>query len=258
MHGNQGSGRNNYRGGKGMRIREESCVGCGKCAKFCPMKAIKIENHKAKVDSLKCVECYNCIREGCPVNALQKEELSWPKTLAESLSCPTGVDEKSGVSGRGTAEMKTNEVTGRIGHHKVGICLEMGRPFTGTTFIDVEKACMALAKHGAYFEPLNPVTYVMKDTTTGEIQEDVRPLFVLSAIVEALIDADKLEEVLKSCQKLSKEVDTVFSVGVSSLLKEDGTAYFDEAIEKMGLSMYAGGKTNVGLGRPLYDFDKER
>lgn len=239
-----------------MKINQEKCVGCGQCAIFCPMSAIKITNRKAELNENKCVNCYNCVRHGCPVNALEIVKLQWPYTLQESLSCPTGVDEKSGVSGRGTAEMKTNEVTGRIGHGKVGICLEFGRPGTGTTFYDVEKACKCLAKHHAYFEPLNPVTYVMSNVETGEIQQDVRGLFVLSAIVEALIDASELEAVLNDVKILAEEVDTVFSVGVSSLVKEDGTTYFDETITKMELSMYPEGKTNVGLGRPLFDFNQ--
>ncbi len=114
---------------------------------------------------------------------------------------------------------------------------------------------MALARHHAYFEPLNPVTYVMKDPATGEIRDDVKPLFVLSAIVEALINADQLAEVLKTCEILAQEVDTVFSVGVSSLVKEDGSTYFDETLKELRLSVMNGGKTNVGLGRPLYDFE---
>lgn len=241
-----------------MKILSDKCVGCGACVKTCPMKAITIIDKTAKIDPAKCVECYNCVRNGCPVDAICPEHLEWPRTLAESLSNPTGVDEKSGVSGRGTAEMKTNEVTGRIGHGQVGLCIELGRPGTGTTFYDVEKVCKTLAKHGVYFEPLNPVTYVIKDTSTGEIQEDVLPVHALSAIVEALTDDDKLEEILKSCQQVAKEIDTVFSIGVSSLVKPDGTTYFDAAIKDLGLEMYPGGKTNVGLGKPRFDFEGGR
>ncbi|MEA4911974.1 MAG: 4Fe-4S dicluster domain-containing protein [Oscillospiraceae bacterium] len=236
-----------------MDIIQEKCVGCGHCAIFCPMHAITV-NAVAHIDPEKCVECFNCVRSGCPADAIKPSKLSWPQSLAESLSNPTGVDEKSGVSGRGTAEMKTNEVTGRIGHGKVGLCMELGRPGTGTTFADVEKICMTLARHGVIFEPLNPVTYVMKDTTTGEMKEEVRNVRVLSAIVEGLTDADKLEEVLRDCYEASKQIDTVFSVGVSSLVRQDGTTYFDDAIEALGLEMYESGKTNVGLGYPRFDF----
>lgn len=239
-----------------MKILGDVCVGCGECIIFCPLKAIEINDAIAVIDTDKCVECFNCVRNGCPVDAIQPEELAWPRKLAESLSNPIGVDEKSGVSGRGTAEMKTNEVTGRIGHGKVGICLELGRPGVGTTFYDVEKICKALAAHEVFFEPLNPVTYVMKDTKTGELRDDVRSLYVLSAIVEGLTDASRLEEVLKSCQKVAEEIDTVFSIGLSSLVKIDGSTYFDEVVAKMKLPVSSGAKTNVGLGKPAYDFTK--
>jgi ferredoxin len=216
------------------------------------MKCIQMKDeYFAVIDREECVECYNCLRIDCPTEAIKEEELEWPRNIRKDLSNPTGVDPKSGVSGRGTAEMKTNEVTGRIYEDTVGLCLELGRPGTGTRFYDVEKVCMALAKHGLYFEPLNPVTYLMEDTATGKLREDVLQEKVLSAIVEALVPVDKLTDVLKSCQDVAKEVETVFSVGVSSIVKPDGGTYFAEAVKELNLNTSNNGKTNAGLGRPL-------
>ena len=235
-----------------MKIIKDECIGCGICISSCPMKAIHMdEDCCAVIDRDECVECFNCLRIECPTEAIKEEELEWPRNIRKDLSNPTGVDPKSGVSGRGTAEMKTNEVTGRIYDNTVGFCVELGRPGTGTRFYDVEKVCMALAKHKAYFEPLNPVTYLMVDTDTGKLRDDVLQEKVLSAIVEVLIPADKLTDVIKSCQEVAKEVETVFSVGVSSLVKPDGGTYFNETLTELNLEVANNGKTNAGLGRPL-------
>lgn len=44
------------------------CIGCGKCAAFCPMKNIIIENEKA-VSGDRCTMCYRCISR-CPAKAI--------------------------------------------------------------------------------------------------------------------------------------------------------------------------------------------
>lgn len=236
-----------------MRIEKEDCIACGLCITSCPVKAIRMhEDCYAVIHWDECVECFNCLRIDCPTGCIKEDDLVWPRNIRKDLSNPTGVDPKSGVSGRGTAEMKTNEVTGRIYAGTVGLCVELGRPGIGARFSDVDKVCQALAKFDLLFEPLNPVTYLMTDTKTGKLREDVLQERVLSAIVEVLVPVEKLEAVLKSCQEVAKEVDTVFSVGVSSLVKPEGGTYFDEVLESMGLTASVNGKTNAGLGRPLY------
>jgi len=235
-----------------MRINKEECIGCGICVTSCPVKCIHMqEENYALIDWDECVECYTCLRAQCPTDAIKEDELIWPRNIRKDLSNPTGVDPKSGVSGRGTAEMKTNEVTGRIFEETVGFCVELGRPGTGTRFYDVEKVCMALAKHDLLFEPLNPVTYLMVDTATGKLRDDVLQEKVLSAIVEVLVPAGKLADVIRSCQEVAKEVETVFSVGVSSLVKPDGGTYFADTLNDLNLIAATNGKTNAGLGRPL-------
>ncbi len=45
------------------------CIGCGKCYRGCPMKAITMKNGKAKVNQRKCIRCYSC-HEFCDNHAI--------------------------------------------------------------------------------------------------------------------------------------------------------------------------------------------
>ena len=63
-------------------VKEDSCVGCGKCAKVCPIFAIKVEDvtmedgtvkKKAVVDKDICLGCGVCARN-CPTGAIQMEK----------------------------------------------------------------------------------------------------------------------------------------------------------------------------------------
>lgn len=47
------------------------CIGCGICAKNCPMEAIKVENSLAVIDYDKCSQCETCL-EKCPKKAIIK------------------------------------------------------------------------------------------------------------------------------------------------------------------------------------------
>jgi hypothetical protein len=64
--------------------------------------------------------------------------------------------------GRGTEEMKTNDVTGRYRDGEVGIAAELGRPCVGFRFRDLERVTTGLAERGIRFEPDNPVTVLTR------------------------------------------------------------------------------------------------
>jgi hypothetical protein len=131
----------------------------------------------------------------------------------------------------------------------------MGRPGTGAYFRDIQKVAMALAQLHPAFEPQNPVTQLMEDPSTGKIKEEVLNEKVLSAIIEMKTKLDRVPEFLQALQKIQKEIDTVMSIGVSSRCLPDGTIPHAEWVKKAGYNLSPNGKTNVGLGRPLFRED---
>jgi len=49
------------------------CIGCGRCVKICPGKALTLtDNHTIKANYKKCIRCY-CCHEVCPVDAITIE-----------------------------------------------------------------------------------------------------------------------------------------------------------------------------------------
>ncbi len=235
-----------------MKIDEVLCTACEQCIPYCPMGAIFLEGDMVKISQDECVECDICRRAGvCPVDALYQPELKWPRTLRSAFSNPLVSHPDTNVPGRGTEEMKTNEVTGRFRRGYAGIAVELGRPGTGARFYDVEKVATACAKLGVRFEPANPVTFLMEDRRTGKLRPEVLNEKVLSAIVEFDLELQKVPEVLKALKEVAKEIDTVFSLDLVCRAEPDGSLPTVDAAKSAGFEVSLNGKTNVGLGRPL-------
>lgn len=155
-----------------MRIDPDKCVVCGQCTPYCPVNAITLKNEATEVDLDECVECSNCLRNAdCPTDAIYQQELVWPRIIRRVLSDPIATGLSTDLPGRGTDEMKTNDVTGRFKRGYAGIAMEFGRPVLGAKLSDVEKAAQAVASLGVKFEKLNPVTDLMEDPTTGKFKK---------------------------------------------------------------------------------------
>ena len=239
-----------------MYIDNETCSNCARCMLACPVGAIQVDRSikHVVIDQDLCVECGVCYRSGlCLDNALVRPALTWPRTIRAALSDPLIVNPETRIPGRGTEEMKTNDVTGRYRHGYLGIAAEMGRPGIGASFVDIQKVSRALARHGVEFCPQNPITSLIINKE-GDLNPDVLGERVLSGIIEFEVSLEKTPLVLETLRKVSEEIDTVFSLDVISLVEPDGSVPMFPILEDVGITPSLNGKNNMGLGRPAYQF----
>ena len=264
-----------------MKISPRKCVACANCVPICPMGAITIDAtaETAVIDTDECVECGTCFRgmsqehlnpslvrfvrgiakafrfrfepepDVCPTAAFEMDELAWPRIVRRVFSDPLIEHESTGVHGRGTEEVKTNDVTGRVGIGEVGYVIEMGRPGVGVRFRQIQEMTKALAKRGVVFEAKNPITNLMDDKKAGTLREDILDEKILSAIVETKTSIQDVRDVLHTVSAVTKEIETVVSVGVSTRCAEDGSDPNLESLLKGVDIEYHRAKTNLGLGR---------
>ena len=238
-----------------MKIDQDKCVACLECLDYCPMEAIREnpENGVIYIDEDECVECGCCLKiRVCPSEAIWQPELDWRRSLRAEFSDASVPHPSTGIRGRGTDEMKTNDITNRYNDDEVGIGIEFGRPGLGFLFSDLEKASVQLAKIGVNFELENPLTELL-NTKTGEFKEiynEVRGERALSAILECKAPKEKIVEIYNILLSVSKDIDTVFSLDIISKCK-DGKIIVKSILDDAGIHVRINGKTNVGLGRPL-------
>src|SRR5689334_4565947 len=185
----------------------------------------------------------------CPTAAFEPDELTWPRVVRRAFSDPRVPHESTGIEGRGTEEVKTNDVSDRVMVGEVGFTIEFGRPGVGVWFRDIQKACWVLAKADVKFEKKNPITSLMSDVATGTIKADVMGEKLMSAIIEIKVPVERTEEIVRLVWDMEKQVDTVVALGVGTRCDETGE---DDVVapilERLGYKLERA-KTNIGLGR---------
>lgn len=227
----------------------EKCTGCQLCYYACPAEAISLNDAgKAFIDNNKCFECGVCIRI-CPTKAIYRQELPYPLNI-KLLSDPS-LPKITGIPGRGTDEVKTNDVTGRYRKGEVGITIDVGRPNVGTTLADVEKIIQALLRAGVELEEENPQMLFLEDKAEGRVKPELKSLKILSMVVEGKTKLENLPRVIEELKKVENEVNTVFSIGIICRINEDYTIPCYDALKQLGVEVMPFAKVNLGLGKPL-------
>lgn len=264
-----------------MIINHQKCIACGNCVAVCPMNAIYIDTeiNRANIDDDTCVECGTCYRgmstenlnprlartvrnvakalrfrmepepDVCPTTAIEMNELEMPRLIRQIFSDPVVEHKSTGIKGRGTEEVKTNDVRLRVDTDEVGYTIEFGRPGVGVRFSDIQEMSRELAKLGVTFEKNNPITHLLANERTGDLRSDILNEKILSAIVEIKTDIGMVEKVLSTVKIVNIGIDTVTAVGISTRCDEDGEdKILGPLLKKLGYTNYRA-KTNMGLGR---------
>jgi hypothetical protein len=231
-------------------IHDDECVECGTCYRGMSQEHL----HPTLVRAVRGVAKVLRFRfepepDVCPTAAFVMDELSWPRLVRRAFSDPLVEHSSTGIHGRGTEEVKTNDVTHRVDVGDVGYVIEFGRPGVGVRFHHIQTMTMALAESGVAFEAKNPITHLMTDRATGTIKSDILGEKILSAIVEIKTSADEVPTVLETVFSVSKRIDTVVAVGVATRCGQDGEDdVLAPLLANLGYS-FERAKTNMGLGR---------
>ena len=255
-----------------MKINSDKCVACGNCTYVCPMGAIYIDPaiKRATVNATECVECHACYNglgqehlnptmvrtmrklfqwmrlrfdpepDVCPTAAFEPDPLSRPRVVRRAFSDPRVPHESTGIEGRGTEEVKTNDISGRVRVGEVGFTIEFAQPGVGVWFRDMQKMCAELAKAGVSFKKKNPVTSLMSDVAKGTIRED---------ILKIRVPVERTEEIIRPVWAVEKQIDTVVAIGVGTRCDDEGEDnVVGPILQRLGYKLERA-KTNIGLGR---------
>jgi ferredoxin len=246
-------------------VNADECVECSNCYRSLRSEGRNPTLVRAVRRLLASVHlAYRAPLDVCPTGALVPPSLKWPRFVRRAFSDPEAhrtsaqFDADTGApfaafGGRGTGEIKNNDVTGRLRRGDVGFVIELGRPGLGARLADFQKVTRALAPLDVLFEPENPLTLLIMDRKTGNMDPSVLNEKVLSAIIEVRARDSQVAAVLKALMDVEPELDTVMSVGIAARCAADGSIPYEGAVRESGLRLSPNGKCNVGLGRPLFE-----
>jgi hypothetical protein len=242
---------------KRATIKRDECVECYACYNGLSQEHLnpKMVRTVRKIFAMMRVR-FDPEPDVCPTAAFEPEDLTWPRVVRRAFSDPRVPHASTGVEGRGTEEVKTNDVSGRVKVGEVGFTIEFGRPGVGVRFSQIQEMCWALSKAGVAFEKKNPITSLMSDVPSGTIREDILNEKVMSAIVEIKVSVERTEEIIRLVWEVEKKLDTVVALGVGTRCDEHGEDNVVAPIlEKLGYKLERA-KTNIGLGRKTLQLER--
>jgi hypothetical protein len=230
-------------------INEEVCVECQTCYKGMSVENLPQQPARFLRGLLSIFKLrFQAEPDICPSGAITQNELTWPRVLRRTFSDPQMPHESTGVGGRGTQEVKVNDVKERVKEGEVGFTVEFGRPGVGAYFRDLDKVCRLLAKMQVKFQPENPVTALMSDVKTGKLQDDILDEKVMSCILEFKTDIAEMPDILRAIEREVNQLDTVVAMGVAVRCDSRGNDAVRDQLVTMGFNAWRA-KINIGLGR---------
>lgn len=237
-----------------MQIDPERCRRCLDCLPVCPVGAIQRKGDHVVIDQDDCVECGVCQRLGvCSEDALWREDpLPYPRILRAAFSDPLHRHASTDVLGRGTEEMKTNDVKDEFTEDVIGFSVEVGRPGVGARLTELDKVTRKATELGGVFAEYNPVRALMADVRTGALKPEVLAEKALSAIAEFAAPTETALNVLAALVDfIDSELETVATVSLIVRHRADGSVPFVERLirfgQRAGFTPYPNGKVNIGL-----------
>jgi hypothetical protein len=223
------------------------------------MGAIVVREKRVVIDEDECVECGVCLRfDICPEGAIkQLARIPYPRVIRAVFSDPLMTHASTGIGGRGTEEMKTNDVTNHYPGGRIGFSVEVGRPGVGARLRELDKVTRKVTSMGVQFAQDNPVMALMSDPATGALKQEILNEKVLSAIVEFLVDEERAPEFIRELTEfLENQLDTVATVSIISRAGENGDAGILNRLKALGIHPYPNGKVNIGIAAPSGPTDR--
>ena len=233
-----------------MYIDQKLCKRCLDCRPICPVEAIVVQDKKVAIEYEACVECGVCLRMGiCKEAAIkQVDKIPYPRILRSVFSDVLSPNDVTGVSGRGTEEMKTNDVTNLFTTDGIGFSIELGRPGLGAYLSELEKVIKKVTEMGFHLALDNPVYALIADHKQGTLQPEVRKEKVLSAIAEFIVPFDRaLDAIEELAEFLNNNLETVATMSVITRADYVGSTSFRKELRRRGFKTYPNGKVNIGL-----------
>jgi hypothetical protein len=214
---------------------------------LCPLDAIALGDETSSINPNECSECGTCYRAGvCPADAITPVKLEWPRVLRETFSNPLAVHETTGITGRGTEGIKTNDSQNRYKRGEIGVFIEVGRPVLGGRFYDVERIVKKFQSHGFGVIPQNPIAALIDDPKTGALKTEILDEKFISCVIEFIMPDAAADKLMTMVRELSGEVDSVFSLSVGLRADEQGKSNFEKVF---GSEVYClpNAKANIGV-----------
>jgi hypothetical protein len=171
--------------------------------------------------------------------------------VRRAFSDPRVPHESTGVEGRGTEEVKTNDISGRVKTGEVGFTIEFGRPGVGVWMREIQDMAWTLAKAGVAFEKRNPITSLMTDVNTGTLRTDILNEKVMSAHSRDQVPVSRTEEIIRLVWDVEKRIDTVVALGVAPAVTR-------RAMKRLWRRCWSASATSSSAPRLTWGWDESR